>query len=1037
MNPEDVYSVFESIANKYPNDLAIIHGSKNISYRELWHMSCVIGKELSEANDNNLVAIYMRECPEYIATMFGCLGVGRGYVPVSTSIPSNRLRQVIRHTGCKVIITDEDGYSKLNSSEIVKKTRIIVINKNGLINDAVVKPKASNDEGTIATVIFTSGSTGKPKAVALSHGVILNHVKTWLNTLGNKRERMVLLSSLSFSLSMTTIFVPLLRGGTVIIPDFQWLSDLNKLSRFFEEYKITCLKLVPSLFRRLSGVAIREPDMFSSLKAVILSGEPADCRSVLEFKKHFKSVRIFNTYGLTEAFSFSSYEVRGDEHFSDNAFLPVGKATPGNVVKILSVDKKNKKSECSQSEEGAVFVGGQGLFSGYIKKGVVVGPRLLGKDNLFKTGDSGFIDGNGDLIVCGRYDLMFKINGLRIDPEEVEKFVLMYSGIIRAVAFKAVHNGSDFLICLIEKEDDVSIGDLKKFLEYKVPDYLIPKMFIETKIPVLVSEKIDRKKIASSVWIKTENTPLRINDSEATTSVKIANIWKDILGIHEIDSNTSFSDAGGDSLNFIDMLFRIEELFGVRIPSISSDVTIGQTVKLIDAENDNFTCYYYQRDNIVCGAFPISDIREIIFSSNYLKTDNLRGSKIADLTISQKRRIKKINKAQFDHTYVQIRFNEEVDEIALSQALRVLISRHDALRSSLLIKEGKIVVNFFDLISTRIPYMDLSDLDLDINSGYATSQLAFLPFEIGKYPMFRWVLIKRGHNSYDFVWQLSHLLVDLVSGDLLASELIRLYESFSQKNDALLPKKLFTSEDLNQDLESIYYPEEILNYIKVLIKEYYVVVDEIKTKIKKSSNFECEGNMTQSFLKELLPADISVYDLLAKYAIALHKWTGFSKIPLRIGTPGRNYPALSFNYLRNLVAQANDHFMFVVDLSRESDQDEVSHQISEKINWFVKNSVHFDKVLDCVEKNDPLFFKGIDSGHLFSSGPLGSVSVNSAKSIAVASIPRPLWGINSFHPLSSGMKIGLFSFLDNGRISVHLHAKGISDESFNRFISIF
>ncbi len=1032
---QTIMDELRSSAKKYGEKPAVIHARGEISYNDFINLSSAFSRRVRRyVPKGSVVGILADLTPSFIASLFGVIGAECTYVPIDASSPLNRVAHILEYTGaCALLVSESrlDLIKGLGDDWRVKKIEgDLLIARPNNVHANSLPPVWQNDvQESIACITFTSGSSGNPKAVLIPERAIINHVESWkLLMTDEERECFLLLSPPAFSLSMTAIYQPLLSGGTLVLPHEGWQSNLRYILEAFEKHRITSIKTIPSLIELLVRHAPYHEGL-RNLRAITLSGEPVHWRHVDAWRAVYPHTRLFNTYGMTEAFSFTAYEVAVNTPHGVGV-LPLGSATEGNFVGVFDDDG----NPCAPGCRGEIMVCGKGQSAGYLNHGAFLPPvrrRVSSSDLTYTpTGDYGYIDADGVIYFSGRKDLMIKVRGYRIDPQEIEMHLETHEAVSGAGVFK--EDDTDLLSCILAVDHPVSLREIIGHAEKHLPPYLVPTSFkTVSSLPRLANGKVDRMRFAKMPGqrLVLDIEPIKTNDE---LEKELITIWNEFLPENEFGLDSNFTEVGGDSLMLLEMLLQIEQTFGVIIEESLGAQTIRTLADCVRRAKGGLPVHAETPASslAVRQLVPIDDLRQLLMKSIFFKPV-LTYEQSAALTVSQKHRIKKEAKSKFDLTYVRVRFYQDFDERALRLALAQLINIYPALRGTIDFKE-KIQTTHCIGGFANLPYFDGSGM-LDEVVDEQIGGLGVMPLDLHDWPVFRWLIIKR-HDCHEFVWQISHTMIDLVSGDILAGHLIELYEDFSQGRSIRMVVPTSTTSNFNLEMEKLEYPEPLLSKLQNDIGEYFQIVDE-RRKLIRGRGDANDGAFEKHFIEQAFSdSQAQPAQVLSAYALTIAEWTGHAIVPLRIGTAARLYEDFTNNY-RHLVGQFNDHYLFTVDTSKGY-VETVMH-IRDTLAYFRQHSVNFDKILNYTEETDPTRYGELPWSNFFSCGPLGNVSVRQNQSGTISTVPRPLWGQGSFQPLSSGLKIGCYSFAHKGGTAIHVHSRSLSSKAFSHFTSIF
>ncbi|MCM1319127.1 MAG: amino acid adenylation domain-containing protein [Muribaculaceae bacterium] len=465
MKTHTIYSAFKAIVNRYPDAIAIIEDGRTLTYSEL---DALANRIMAKFYDNKLpaVGIVMRHGAEQIAAMLAVLKSGAAYIPAEPSLPKMRIEYMMQQAGVQLIIDDDF-------------CRNLPIAKNEL-------PDRSTPEG-VAYVLYTSGTSGSPKGVVVENHSVVNYAEAFEAEFHTgPGDIMLQYSVCSFDIFVEEVFTTLLNGAALCIPPYNIHNGpIEGLMSFVERHGVTIIDGFPYLIADINEL----PAIPSSVKLLISGGDVLRANYIFNLKR--KGVKIYNTYGPSETTVCSNY-FRADnaEPLPDGTF-PVGKSVKGVNVKIL--DKQ--LHEVKPGETGEICIFGEGVSRGYLgnppeQRNFVT---LSDSSRMYRSGDLGYELPDGNIAFLHRRDDQVMIQGQRVEPEEVEnvlnKCPCVNHGIVRAFLDD---DNLHYLVAYIVAADDCSLHDIRKWLEERLPDFMMPEFFVKLKqIPVTRRGKVD------------------------------------------------------------------------------------------------------------------------------------------------------------------------------------------------------------------------------------------------------------------------------------------------------------------------------------------------------------------------------------------------------------------------------------------------------------------------------------------------------------------------------------------------------------------
>ncbi len=412
-----VIAMFTNQAERTPSATALSCGEKVVSYSELSHRSDIFAARLVslQPRSRQPVAVIMRRSPECVATILGVLKSGRPYVPVDSQYPNERIRFILDDSGASLLVVDAQGGS-IADSDIERIT----------VADGEFDGEAERSGEAMAEIrpddpayiIYTSGSTGKPKGVVISHSSFADYV-AWAGRFYFRGRPLgfALFSSLTFDLTITSLFSPLVSGGRIVVyPESDDPHDIT-IRRVVEDNRAEIIKLTPAHLSLLQAMDLSK----SRIKTLILGGEDLKtglARTILNYVG--KNVELYNEYGPTEG-TVACMVHRYDPDTDIATSVPIGRAIDHARIYLLD----EGMNPLPQGVSGQIFIGGSGVAQGYLNRDSLTEERFLPDPfcpggRIYASGDVGRWNERGQLEFLGRSDEQVKIRGVRIEPGEIE-----------------------------------------------------------------------------------------------------------------------------------------------------------------------------------------------------------------------------------------------------------------------------------------------------------------------------------------------------------------------------------------------------------------------------------------------------------------------------------------------------------------------------------------------------------------------------------------------------------------------------------------
>ena len=432
---------FEAIVSNDPDAVAVKFEDSELTYLQLNRVANKIAFELINlgTKPGDLVGLCVDRSLHTVMSILGILKAGAAYVPMDPNYPREHLEYIIEDARLPVVVTSSQNQLNIENLEI-KVFPIDHIDVAAVIRDTKndPSPTCNINADHHAYVIYTSGSTGKPKGVLVTHRNVLRLFNS-TNSLYefNNSDVWTLFHSYAFDFSVWEIWGALLYGGKLVIVPY-WISrSPEDFYRLLVQERVTVLNQTPGAFRQLSNVEdVSGANPSLKLRYVIFGGEALDFASLQEwFGRHGEEhPMLINMYGITETTVHVTYRrvTQSDIYHSKGSLI--GRPIPDLSLHLLN----DTLHPVPPGVPGEMYVGGAGVADGYLNREELTRERFIsnpfahGDDSnrLYKTGDMGRYQFDGELEYIGRSDLQVKIRGFRIELGEIESKLSAHSAII-------------------------------------------------------------------------------------------------------------------------------------------------------------------------------------------------------------------------------------------------------------------------------------------------------------------------------------------------------------------------------------------------------------------------------------------------------------------------------------------------------------------------------------------------------------------------------------------------------------------------------
>ncbi|RZT99028.1 acyl-CoA synthetase (AMP-forming)/AMP-acid ligase II [Advenella incenata] len=563
---KSIFSLFEDVCQKFPDNIAIRHGNVSITYRELrlaiLSVSTILGKH------EKPIGIRCQNPINAITSMMACLLNKIIFIPLSPDWPIGRIQAICKNANSDSVIVDScfqtTTLSTINIEHLSLETTSV---------GKSIKTLPSNDG--IAYILFTSGTTGTPKGVAQSESALRQHVLHYIASIkAESHDRIIMVASFGYDAALMDVFASLLTGATLYPLTILDHSTLN-LRQIICSELITVFHSTPSVFRLIFGEET-EQNTYENLRVVVLGGEVARRADLKLFNLLCSTEAILiNGYGPSEStLAMQAHFSHGVQAFHNS--LPIGIPVPEVRVDLVNIETT------AEGEVGEIVLLGPNVFMGYIQSpSDIVKLKQTRRKVEHHTGDLALRLSNGHLLYLGRKDNQIKISGVRIELEEINSLLVDIVGV------------DDVVTCVVERDNDskhlvsyVRLPDgelqedyVRESLGEKLPQAAIPSRIVSVdSFTYLPNGKIDFSALPKLNHIIDQKQDIDI------FSQTILDIWRVDLGLdHPIHLEDRFIDIGGSSLKAISVISRIQKGIGIRVrPSaLLQNPTLREFVALV------------------------------------------------------------------------------------------------------------------------------------------------------------------------------------------------------------------------------------------------------------------------------------------------------------------------------------------------------------------------------------------------------------------------------------------------------------------------
>ncbi|MCY9178575.1 non-ribosomal peptide synthetase, partial [Bacillus inaquosorum] len=873
------HRIFEARAEETPEHIAVIDDETQISYRLLNERANRLARTLQKRKGAKpTVAVLAKRSIDAIVGILAVMKAGGVYIPIDSHYPKARIEYLLRDSEADILLLQQELKHLISNSSECDISHICLDDESSYEENSCNLDLSPAPED-IAYIIYTSGTTGAPKGVIVTYRNFTHAALAWrqIYELDRKPVRLLQIASFSFDVFSGDLARTLTNGGTLIVcPDEKRLEPAE-LYGIMNSRRITIMESTPALIIPIMEYVYRNKLKLPDLDILILGSDMVKAQDFKTLTERFgQSMRIINSYGVTEATIDSScYETRmGEEYTGDN--VPIGSPLPNVHMYVLSQTNQIQPIGVA----GELCISGAGVAKGYHNKPDLTQMKFtenpfVSGERLYRTGDRACWLPNGTITLLGRMDYQVKINGYRIETEEIES-VLLQTGLVREAAVAVQHdkNGHAGLAAYIVPSD-VNTNTLRAALTKELPAYMIPAHLIPIeKLPLTLNGKLDKNALPAPNDVFTRPYTAPVNDIQKT----IAEIWEDVLSIARVGIHDSFFELGGDSIKALQVAARLA------------------------AEGWSMTI----RD-----LFRYPTIQELSGHITPLASQADQGPAEgeADLAPIQRRFFGQVHAFHYHYNQSVILFSEKgFNTNALRRALRKITEHHDAIRMVFQRNQNGHVVQYnrgmnhndHELFGLHIADWTKESLErTQFDEKLAAEEIGIQSkMNVQKGPLLQAGLFKTAEGDHLLI-ALHHLVIDGVSWRILLEDLAAAYQQALEKQEIQLPPKTDSYLSYANGLAQIAENKQLLaekSYWQSILDAHTAFLpkdtENAPGRLQMNSDtaaFVLSGDWTEKLLFETQQAYGTNANelLLTALGMALSEWTGHDQIVISTEGHGR------------------------------------------------------------------------------------------------------------------------------------------------------
>ncbi len=477
------YEFLVAQAAKRGRKVALFVDDEKITYRELLKKVDSLAAFLSQkgVREEDKVALFLRNSPEFIMTVFAISKIGAITVPVNTFLKEEELSYILKDSESTVLVASKIHEGIVNRSNAPVQCQLLLWEggipqseeKNVAFSEALEMsspvPHVARTLDDTAVIVYTSGTTGKPKGAMLSNRNLLSNIEFSRKLIRVKpRDRVIVFLPMFHSFTFTVgVIMPLYVGGSMVI-----IKSLQPFSNIFKQTltkRVTLFFGIPSVYNALAKAKLPWYFMwFNNIRAFISGAAPLQPKTLDAMAKKFKRAKLLEGYGLSEASPVVCVNTLKKQKAGS-----VGTAQYDYQIKIVD----EEMNELPAGEIGDIIIKGDHVMQGYFKRPEATREAIV--NGWLLTGDMGYLDDEGFLFIVDRKKDLIISKGINIYPREIEEVIDMFEGISASAVIGVKDDKSgEIPAAYIELEEDADHYEetaLKKHMKEHLANYKIPK----------------------------------------------------------------------------------------------------------------------------------------------------------------------------------------------------------------------------------------------------------------------------------------------------------------------------------------------------------------------------------------------------------------------------------------------------------------------------------------------------------------------------------------------------------------------------------
>ncbi|ANF97987.1 non-ribosomal peptide synthetase [Paenibacillus bovis] len=864
--PQDrcIHNLFEEQALRSPDAVAAVCGERSMTFRELDEQSNRLANHLAARGlgKGNTVGLLMDRSPELIVSILAVLKQGAVFIPIDPEYPQDRTEYILQDSGVQILLTQRHLNGTVSFDGLT-----LEVDQPESYSENAQRPNVEVAHGDLMYMIYTSGTTGKPKGTMITHKGLLNYI-WWAKKMYTNGTIMSfpLYSSISFDLTYTSIFTPLITGGQMVIYDAA--DKIGVIQQIVRENAVDILKLTPTHLSFFKDIQLPEQ---CRIRKFIVGGENLNTQLAHAIYEMYNGdVDIYNEYGPTETVVGCMIH-RYDPTTDQGESVPIG--LPADNFNIYLLNEQLQLVPVGVA--GEMYISGDGVAPGYLNRPELTAERFMDDPfvpgrRMYRAGDLARRLPSGAIEYLGRMDHQVKIRGYRIELGEIEARLLDLPAVEESIVVAWKDPAGQTSLCAYFVADrEWTISELREQLARELPSYMIPSYFVQLEqMPLTPNGKLDRKALPEPD-LSTLSSSSTYVAPRTEAEQALAEVWQSTLGTSVVGIHDHFFELGGDSIKAIQVSSRLLNLgYKLEIKNLFTSPTIaelapqlGQVRHLID-------------QSAVSGQVRLTPAQQWLFEHQQQDLHHFNQS-------------------------VMLHYPGRMDTQALETSIVRITSHHDALRTVIRMQDNQMTAWNRSIQEGPFHTLDIIDLTAEANPVpmvAAHAQRIQESLSITEGPLMKLALFQCEDGDHLLI-VIHHLVVDGISWRILLEDLENGYEQASRGEAIKLPQKTDAyrtwadqiaryADSEQAEIDRRYWSQLPDQFAQLPKDEHHPV---LHVQDSESVTIEWSRETTAHFLKKAYRAyNTEANDLLlTALGMAVRKWSGLEQVAIILEGHGR------------------------------------------------------------------------------------------------------------------------------------------------------